>query len=168
MQREAERRRREAERAARALEKERQRQAKEAARQRVYDEKEQKRLYAEQRAYEAEQLTREIADRVEQLEGLLKASLSTEPSLDIEALKEQLATIPFDPGELATPIDPPVKTLPAAPSILGKLLPGAKMTARSFALALTGATSRLTARHSRHTPRPRNRPSPRLPSVTAR
>lgn len=70
MQREAERRRRDAERAARALEKERQRQAKEAARQRVYDEKEQKRLYAEQRAYEAEQLTREIADRVEQLEGL--------------------------------------------------------------------------------------------------
>ena len=115
MQREAERRRRDAERAARALEKKRQRQAKEAARQRVYDEKEQKRLYAEQRAYEAEQLTREIADRVEQLEGLVKASLSAEPSLDIEALKEQLATIPFDPGELATPIEPPVKTLPAAP-----------------------------------------------------
>lgn len=126
MQREAERRRREAERAARALEKERQRQAKEAARQRAYDEKEQKRLYAEQRADEAEQLTREIADRVEQLERLLKASLSTEPSVDIEALKEQPATIPFDPGDLATPIDPPVKTLPPAPSTLGKLLPGAK------------------------------------------
>ncbi len=126
MQREAERRRREAERAARALEKERQRQAKEAARQRAYDEKEQKRLYAEQRAYEAEQLTHEIADRVERLERLLRAALSTEPSLDIESLKEQPATIPFDPGDLATPIDPPVKTLPAAPSVLGKLLPGAK------------------------------------------
>jgi len=126
MQREAERRRREAERAARALERERQRRAKEAARQRAYDEKEQKRLYAEQRTYEAEQMTREIADRIEQLEGLLRASLSTEHSLNIEALKEQPATIPFDPGDLATPIDPPVKTLPAAPSIFAKLLPGAK------------------------------------------
>src|ERR1700689_1374685 len=126
MQREAERRRREAERTARALERERQRQAREAARQSAYNEKEQKRLYAKQRTQEAEQLTREIVDRVEQLEGLLSASLSIVPSVDIEALKEQPATLPFDPGELAAPIEPPIKRLPSAPSALQKLVPGAK------------------------------------------
>lgn len=126
MQREAERRRREAERAARALESERQRQAKEAARRRAHDEKEQKRLYAEQRTHEAERLTREIKERVDQLDGLLAGSLFADTSFEIQTLKEQPATIPFDPGELAIPIKPPVKQLPPPPSGLQKLLPGAK------------------------------------------
>jgi restriction system protein len=126
MQREAERRRREAERAARALESERQRQVKEAARRRAHDEKEQKRLYAEQRTHEAERLTREIKERVDQLDGLLAVSLSADTSFEIQTLKEQPATIPFDPGELAIPIKPPVKQLPPPPSGLQKLLPGAK------------------------------------------
>jgi restriction system protein len=126
MQREAEHRRRDAERAARALERERQRQLKEAARQRAYGEKEQKRLHAEQRAREVEQLTQEITERVGQLDGLLTASLSTDTSFEIQALKEQPAKIPFDPGELAIPIEPPVKQLPPPPSGLQKLLPGAK------------------------------------------
>lgn len=126
MQREAERRRREAERAARALERERQRQAKEAARQRAYDEKEQKRFYVEQRSHEAEQLTQELVERVDSLEGLLATCLSTEPSFEIATLKEQPATTPFEPGELATPIEPPIKQLPSPPSGLHKLLLGAK------------------------------------------
>jgi restriction system protein len=126
MQREAERRRREAEKAARSREKERQRQAKEAARQRAYDEKEQKRLYAEERTHEAEQLTRETTRRVDQLDGLLAASLSTDPAFEFQTLKEQPATIPFDPGELAVSIEPPAKQLPPPPSGFQKLLPGAK------------------------------------------
>lgn len=126
MQREAERRRREAERAAGALERERQRQAREAARQRAYGEKEQKRLYVEQRTHEAERLTREITERIGQLEGFLAASLATNTSFEIQTLKERPATIPFEPGELAIPIEPPVKQLPPPPSGLRKLLPGAK------------------------------------------
>jgi restriction system protein len=126
MQREAERRRREAERAARTLERELQRREKEAARQRAYDEKEQKRLYAEQRTHEAEQLTTELLRRVDELEGLLGACLSTDPSFAIEGLKTEPADIPFEPGDLATPIEPPVKQLPPPPSGLQKLMPGAK------------------------------------------
>jgi restriction system protein len=126
MQREAERRRREAEKAARTREKEQQRQAKEAARQRAYDEKEQKRLYAEDRTHEAEQLTRETTQRVDQLDGLLTASLSTDPAFEFQTLKEHLTTIPFDPGELAVSIEPPAKQLPPPLSGFQKLLPGAK------------------------------------------
>jgi restriction system protein len=126
MQREAERRRREAERAARALERERQRREKEVARQRAYDEREQKRLYVEQRTHEAEQLTAELARRVDELEGLLSACLSTDPSFAIEVLKAEPAEIPFEPGDLATPVGPPLKQLPPPPSGLQRLIPGAK------------------------------------------
>ena len=126
MQREAERRRRDAERAARALEKERVRQQKEDERQRAYDEKEQKRLYLEQREHEAHQRTDEVGAFVNQLDGLLRASLSHDASFDVETLKEQPDPIAFEPGELATPIEPPVRLLPASPSAFGKLLPGAK------------------------------------------
>jgi restriction system protein len=139
MQREAERRRREAEKAARVREKERQRQAKETTRQRAYDEKEQKRLYVEQRSHEAEQLTRETTERVDQLDGLLAASLSTDPSFEIQMLKERPATIPFDPGELAIPIEPHAEQLPPPPSGLQKLLPGAKA---KHAQAVTEAEAR--------------------------
>jgi restriction system protein len=133
MQREAERRRREAERgdrederAARALERERVRQEREAERQRAWDEKEQKRLYQEQRAHEAEQQTGDITEFVDELEGLLADSLANDVAFAIEALKEQPNPIEFAPGELATPIEPPVKQLPAPPSALQKLLPGTK------------------------------------------
>jgi restriction system protein len=126
MQRDAERRRREAERAARALERERQRREKEAARQRTYNEKEQKRLYFEQRTHEADQLTAELVRRIDELEGLLSACLSTEPSFEIEALKTVPADIPFEPGELANPIEPPVQQLPPPLTGLQRLVPGAK------------------------------------------
>jgi len=126
MQREAERRRREAERVARALEREQQRRAKEEARQRARDEKEQKRLYIEQRTHEAEQLTREISDRVEQFQGFLRTSLTVDTSFDIDALKDQPRPLPFDPGDLATPIEPPAKRLPPPAKVLQRLVPGAK------------------------------------------
>lgn len=126
MQREAERRRREAERAARALQREQARRQREAARQQAYDERERKRLYLEQRTNEAEQLTDDISEFVRELDGLLNSSLGKASALDVEALKEKPAPIEFQPGELATPIDPPTLELPPAPSVVAKLLPGAK------------------------------------------
>jgi restriction system protein len=126
MQREAEARRRETERAARALERSRIKREKEEAQRRAYDEKEQKRLYFEQRNGEAEQLNHEVSDLVGQLEGLLAASLTVDASLSFDALKEPPPTTAFDPGALATPAEPPTKSLPAPPSGLEKLVPGAK------------------------------------------
>jgi restriction system protein len=126
MQREAERRRRDADRAARALERERVRRQKEAERQRAYDEKEQKRLYLEQRENEAQQRSDEVAAYVDELDGLLRDSVTRDAALDIELLKEPPASLVFEPGELATPIEPPVRQLPPAPAGLGKLRPGAK------------------------------------------
>ncbi len=126
MQREAERRRREAERTARALQREQARRLREAARQQAYDEKEQKRLYLEQRTNEAEQLTDDIAEFVNELDCLLSSSLAKDAALAIDALKEKPAAIEFEPGELATPIEPPTIQLPPPQSAFAKLLPGAK------------------------------------------
>jgi hypothetical protein len=136
MQREAERRRREAERAARALERERKLREKAAARQRAFDEKEQKRLYLDGRAQEADDMSRELVAVVDKLEGLLTTSLSADPTLELDALKETPVSIPFEPGDLATPIEPPIKTLPPAPSALAKLVPGTKA---KFAEAVAAA-----------------------------
>jgi restriction system protein len=136
MQREAERRRREAERAARALERERKLREKAAARQRAFDEKEQKRFYLDGRAQEADDMSRELVAVVDKLEGLLTTSLSADPTLELDALKETPVSIPFEPGDLATPIEPPIKTLPPAPSALAKLVPGTKA---KFAEAVAAA-----------------------------
>jgi hypothetical protein len=54
-------------------------------------------------------------------------------------LKERPATIPFDPGELAIPIEPHAEQLPPPPSGLQKLLPGAKA---KHAQAVTEAEAR--------------------------
>jgi restriction system protein len=126
MQREAERRRREAERTARALDRERLRQEREAARQRAYDQKQQRRIYLEQRVAEADQLNGQLASIVEDLEGLLAFSLARRATLDFDSLKETPTALPFEPGELATPIEPPVGLLPAPLSMLHKLVPGAR------------------------------------------
>jgi restriction system protein len=126
MQREAERRRRDAERAARALERERARREREATRQRAYDEKERKRLYLEERSAEADQLSRELAASVASLEGLLTSALALDDAVDFEALKEQPTPLPFEPGTLATPLTPPAAEPPVPLGFLQKLLPGAK------------------------------------------
>jgi len=126
MQREAERRRREAARAAQALERERVKRQREAARQHAYDEKEQKRLYLEQRSTEAEKLSQEVAEFIEELEGLLSDSLARDATLAFDSLKEQFDEPPFEPGGLAVPIEPPALQLPPPPSGLERLRPGAK------------------------------------------
>lgn len=126
MQREAEHRRREAERTARARERQRIREDREAARQRALDEKEQKRLYVEQRTHEAEQQTGDIAELVDALDMLLADSLPNDVAFAIETLKKQPAPVEFEPGKLATPIEPPARAMPRPPSLLQKLLPGTK------------------------------------------
>jgi restriction system protein len=126
MQRDAERRRREAAKAVRALEQARIRREKEAARQRVYDEKEQKRLYLEQRSNEADHLSMEVAEDIHTLERLLADSLGSNATVMIDSLKEQATPIPFDPGALGTPVEPPTLQLPPPPSGLERLRPGAK------------------------------------------
>jgi restriction system protein len=126
MQREAERRRRDAERAARALERERLRREREAARQRAYDEKEQKRQYLEERAAEADQFNDELAKFVENLESLLAFSLASNAVLAFDSLKEIPTPLQFEPGELATALTPPTRETPVSLGALQKLLPGAK------------------------------------------
>ena len=113
MQREAERRRRDAERAARALERERARREREATRQRAYDEKERKRQYLEERTAETDQLNHELAASVEQLEDLLASTLAVDDALAFDSLKESPTPLPFEPGELAKPLTPPVAEPPA-------------------------------------------------------
>jgi restriction system protein len=126
IQREAEQRRREAERAARALERERVRLQREAERKRAYDEKEQKEVYLKQRTSAAQQRTDEITRFVDELDGLLAASLAKKASLDFEMLREQPTLLEFEPGTLATPIEPPSLVLPVPPSGLERLRPGSK------------------------------------------
>jgi restriction system protein len=126
MQREAERRRREAERATRALERERVRLQREAERKRAHDEKEQKEIYLKQRTSAAQQRTDEIAGYVGELNNLLGASLATKAPLDFEMLREQPTLLKFEPGTLATPIEPPSLVLPAHPAGLERMRPGAK------------------------------------------
>ena len=126
MQREAERRRRDTERAVRAQERERLQREREAARQRVYDEKEQKRLYVEERTAEADQLNDELAQFIEDLEGLLASSLASDAALAFDSLKESPTPLQFEPGELVTPLTPPVRVTPAPLGALKRLLPGAK------------------------------------------
>ncbi len=126
MQHEAEHRRREADRAARARERQRIREEREAATQRALDEKEQKRLYIEQRAHEAEQQTSDIAEFVDELNTLLADSLLKDVAFAIETLKKQPASVEFEPGKLATPIEPQARQLPRPPSLWQKLLPGTK------------------------------------------
>jgi restriction system protein len=139
MQREAERRRRDAERMARALERERLRQERAAARQLAYDEKEQKRQYLEERTAETDQLNHELTASVEKLEGLLASTLAVDDALAFDSLKESPTPLPFEPGELATPLAPPVRDAPVPLGILQKLIPGAKA---KHALAVDEADKR--------------------------
>jgi hypothetical protein len=98
-----------------------------------------------------------------------------------EALRWALVTLAEDDDEHATPArsDAQARCLTALSEDRGSLTAWNMIasgdvvcrhssSARSFALASTVVISSLTVRHSQHTPRHRKRPSPHLPSVTAR
>ena len=125
-QREIERQRREAERLARAIERERLKREREAQRAAAALDKERKRRYLEGRAQETEQYNVLLAKSVETLQGLLAATLAIDDTLDFESLKEGPDISPFEPGHFGQPAQRPVLDAPAAPSGLRALIPGVK------------------------------------------
>jgi restriction system protein len=107
--------RREAERAARAAE-----------RASIADERERKRLYLEARAAEVAANNADLQARLEQLDGLLNATLAVDDFIDFRRLKKKPTHPPFNPGALATMIPPPdwSRFQPPAPSGLAKAFGG--------------------------------------------
>ncbi len=104
-QRDADRARKAAERSANASAREQQKEAKER-------QKEAERLYAEARQAETESLNAELASELEEIDGILAASLEIDHHIDLEALKvPNVVHPPFDPGELAVP-------MPAMPDLV--------------------------------------------------
>ena len=120
-QREAERVRtkaaREAERARKAYE-----------RASVADKKEQARLYIESRAAQVQLQNEQLGQCVQVLEHLLLDSLSVDPYIDLQKLKQTPDVPPFNPGSVAIAEAPPPPHMYTVPELSGfqKLLPGAK------------------------------------------
>ena len=107
---------REAERARKAYE-----------RAQLAEEKERRRLYLESRQAEVEAMNAELAAEVEELEGLLQATLSVDDYLDFETLKVEPELPLFQPGALANATERPrIENFPPAPTGVGKFVPGAK------------------------------------------
>jgi restriction system protein len=125
-QRERERQRLRAERAYRAQLRGQARAQREYERQQVYEAKERQRLYVELCVADVADMNRDLAERIEALEGLLAATLPLDDHIDFDELKEQPDLPEFDPGSLAHPGTPPVFDPPPAPGWLGRLMPGAQ------------------------------------------
>lgn len=126
--REAQRAQRDPERAQLQAQRVAQRRVREAERARAAEEKERKRLDLEQRQADAEAMTADLQSRVEELEGLLAATLDVDDHIDFEALKQRPRPPVFDPGSLRTPAEPPTpveQRIPPRPSGAKRLVPGA-------------------------------------------
>jgi restriction system protein len=126
LQREAERERRRREQEERRLLREYEKAQREAERQEAREEKERKRLYVEQRMDEAAKRNEQLNRRVDELEGLLIATLSVDDYIDLDNLKVSFTEPPFDDRGLATEVAPPDPPQIKPPSTLGALVPGAK------------------------------------------
>jgi restriction system protein len=122
-------------RAARAAEREADRQSRDAARaekalQRmvVSYERDQKRLYLESRAEEVEEMNRQLGEQVADLEELLAHTLAVDNYLELDLLKRTAESPEFHPGPLSCEKSAPseVEFLPPLPSLLRRLVPGAK------------------------------------------
>jgi restriction system protein len=83
------------------------------------DERERKRLYAEERSAEVASLNDQIEASLQELGGLLTATLSVDDYLDFEALKRPESFPPFDPGELGSPNPPPTQKQYEVPPLGG-------------------------------------------------
>ncbi|GAC1374125.1 MAG: restriction endonuclease [Ktedonobacteraceae bacterium] len=90
--------------------------------------KEQEQLYKESRAAQAQLQNEQVEQRVRALERLLLDSLSIDPYIDIQTLKQSFTMPPFNLGAVATPETPPQPYLYAVPELNGlqRLIPGAK------------------------------------------
>jgi restriction system protein len=116
------------------------RAVREAQRARVADIREQKRLHVEDQEAETESMVDDLASRIEDLEGILKATLAVDDYLDVETLKQKTKIPPFNPGPLGQPIQAPYQPAYDLPALTftQKLMPGAKdKHAQALALAQT-------------------------------
>src|SRR5579863_5173788 len=96
-------------------------------RQAVVDERERKQLYIEGRIAEAAAMAKDVAARLAELNGLLRAGLRDRPVVTFADLR-QTATYPaFDAGPLGKPVPAPrwEDFAPPEPSGFGKLFGGA-------------------------------------------
>ncbi|HMJ32566.1 MAG TPA: restriction endonuclease [Baekduia sp.] len=105
---------------------EQERLQREAERQRAREDKEAARRYAEARQAEAQTLNAFLAAQIAELEGVLTATLGIDDFVDFEALREKPVIRPFGPGGLAQARSRPEPEAPAAPTGIGKLVPGAR------------------------------------------
>jgi restriction system protein len=109
-----------------AARREAERAMKAAERAAALDAREGKRLYAEARAARVAADNVDLQARIEELDGLLAATLTVDDHIDIERLKQRVQHPPFNPGALGTPLPPPDWTsfVPAAPSGMSKVFGG--------------------------------------------
>lgn len=126
MQRDAERRRVQAERAQRAADREAQRVKRERLRAAAAHERDAKLRYVESRQREVDELNASLASRLSDLEGLLAATLATDDHIDLDSLKPPWKEPKFAPGELARAEPQPELEMPAPLSGLKSALPGAR------------------------------------------
>jgi restriction system protein len=124
---------------------ERARKAAEAA-QKAAD-REAKQQYVASRAAEAEQLSREVDERVEQLRTVLTRGLSRSARIGPAQLRRRVAAPALDLGALAYPLSPPdwSQFAPPAPSTLGRMFAGAR-----YEQKLSEARQAFEAAHARH------------------
>jgi restriction system protein len=148
---------RDAERRARANEREQMRSLREAERaERAYqraataEENERKRLYVESRVAAVDALNEQLASDVRRLESTLEETLSVDDFFDLDTLKVVPQLPSFQPGELlvSKPSPDPSAFLPAAPSALRKFLPGVEAKHEQAVEGARGRFDQAVAEHA--------------------
>jgi len=147
LQRDLERQRLQAERAQRAAVREQERLEREAARRAAQSEREAKRLHPEARERTVDRLNADVSGRLDELQGLLHATLSVDDHVDLLALMPTWAPPRFDDRGLARPLAEPELVMPAAPGGLKAMVPG---TRRSYDEAVEAARTRHAATLAEH------------------
>jgi restriction system protein len=92
------------------------------------DERERQRLYVEDRLAETDALNDERTRQVSALKAVLTTTITRNYAFDVHSMKKPLVLPAFDPGAVATPLQPPSpqQFLPTEPTSLQKLIPGTK------------------------------------------
>lgn len=93
--------------AQRAQQRAREQEERAQERQRKAEEREQAAREAAARDGDAEAKTLAIEQRIAELEGLLRSSLTRDPRIRLASLRRQVTLPPFDPGPLGAPISAP-------------------------------------------------------------
>ncbi|MDV6269615.1 hypothetical protein [Rhodococcus globerulus] len=137
---------REAERSRREWERARAADVRHAAAMSALDAKEQARLHHESRLAEVELLNAELAEKLEEIDGILAATLEIDDYVDLASLRQKIEHPPFDrsdltemtplPGQLPYPPEP-VYIEPPAPVGFGAMLGGKKRHAAEISNAHT-------------------------------